>query len=250
MNNSIISKFNGISDQYAKYRPSYSDDSIDYILKTAKNSVEYIVDIWAWTWKLTALFLSRWYKVVAIEPNQEMLNKLITEFSSNKNCKYIQAIAEKTTLPNASVDLVVVWQAFHRFDSHLFKDECKRILKKDWKVAILYNNWDRNDEIIKDIDWLSKKYCPLYKWSSWWLADNEKIFNDFFSNYEIKNFSNDYILTLESFLWLNFSASYAPKLWDSNYVIYKEELVKLFLKYACWDSVVMKNNTVLRIWKL
>jgi hypothetical protein len=45
MNNNIISKFNGISDQYAKYRPSYSDDSIDYILKTAKNSVEYIVDI-------------------------------------------------------------------------------------------------------------------------------------------------------------------------------------------------------------
>jgi hypothetical protein len=37
-----------------------------------------------------------------------MLNKLITEFSSNKNCKYIQATAEKTTLLNASVDLVVV----------------------------------------------------------------------------------------------------------------------------------------------
>ncbi|MBR6908241.1 hypothetical protein IKN40_07365 [bacterium] len=43
----IVSKFNGMSEQYSKYRPTYPDASIDYILKTLKENLESIADIGA-----------------------------------------------------------------------------------------------------------------------------------------------------------------------------------------------------------
>ena len=245
-----ISKFNGMSKHYSKYRPSYPDNSIIYIFENAKISVRTIADIWAWTWKLTKLFLDKWWEVYAIEPNKEMLNQCCSELENYKNFHPILATAEETTLPNNSIDLIVVWQAFHRFDLDQFKKESKRILKENGSVALLYNNWDKTSEIIKEIDQLSKKYCPCYKGSSWWLANQESNFQRYFSSYEKVVFSNDYILTLDTFLGLNFSASYAPKSWEKNYEVYYKELIKLYKKYANWALLIMPNNTILRIGKI
>ena len=238
----IVSKFNGMSEQYSKYRPTYPDASIDYILKTLKENLESIADIGAWTWKLSKLFLDRWFSVYAIEPNEEMLKQASKELKNIEWFYPILATAEKTTLSDNSMDLIVVWQAFHRFDSEL--------LKKDGRVALLYNNWDRDSKLIQKIDQLSKKYCPLYKGSSWWLSNQELVFEQFFNTYEIVVFSNNYSLTLDNFLWLNFSASYAPKKWDENYKIYFDELIALFYKYSDWAMLTMPNNTILRIGNL
>ena len=246
----IVSKFNGMSEQYSKYRPTYPDASIDYILKTLKENLESIADIGAWTWKLSKLFLERWFSVYAIEPNEEMLKQASKELKNIKWFHPILATAEKTTLLDNSMNLIVVWQAFHRFDAELFKKEWKRILKKDGRVALLYNNWDKDSELIQKIDQLSKKYCPLYKGSSWWLANQESAFEQFFNTYEKVVFPNNYSLTLDNFLWLNFSASYAPKKWDENYKIYLDELTDLFYKYSDWDILTMPNNTILRIGNL
>ena len=246
----IVSKFNGMSEQYSKYRPTYPDASIDYILKTLKKNLESIADIGAWTWKLSKLFLERWFSVYVIEPNEEMLKQASKELEIIKWFYPILATAEKTTLSDNSMDLIVVWQAFHRFDSELFKKEWKRILKKDGRVALLYNNWDKDYELIQKIDQLSKKYCPWYKGSSWWLSNQELVFKQFFNTYEKVVFPNNYSLTLDNFLWLNFSASYAPKKWDENYKIYLDELTDLFYKYSDWAMLTMPNNTILRIGNL
>ena len=245
--NNIISKFDWMSEQYSKYRPSYSDNCIDYILRSSNNKIESIADIGAWTWKLSKLFLDRRFSVYAIEPNEDMINQARKELWNNGLLHPILAIAENTSLPDNSIDLIVVWQAFHRFDLDLFKKEWKRILKKDGRVALLYNNWDRDSELIQKIDQLSKKYCPLYKGSSGWLANQESVFEQFFNTYEKIVFSNNYSLTLDNFLWLNFSASYAPKKWDENYEIYLDELINLFNKYSDWIILTMPNNTILRI---
>ena len=246
----IVSKFNGMSEQYSKYRPTYSDASIDYILNITKKNLESIADIGAWTWKLSKLFLERWFSVYVIEPNEEMLKQASKELKNIEWFYPILATAEKTTLSDNSMDLIVVWQAFHRFDSELFKKEWKRILKKDGRVALLYNNWDKDYELIQKIDQLSKKYCPLYKGSSWWLANQELVFKQFFYTYEKVVFPNNYSLKLDNFLWLNFSASYAPKKWDENYKIYFDELTALFYKYSDWAMLTMPNNTILRIGNL
>jgi ubiquinone/menaquinone biosynthesis C-methylase UbiE len=69
-----------------------------------------------------------------------MQEQAMIEIGENKLFHPVLATAENTTLPDNSIDLITVGQAFHRFDAELFKKECKRILKKDARVAILYNN--------------------------------------------------------------------------------------------------------------
>jgi ubiquinone/menaquinone biosynthesis C-methylase UbiE len=77
--------------------------------------------------------------VYAIDSNEEMLNQSCECIGDNELFHPILATAESTTLDDDSLDLIVVGQAFHRFNYELFKKECKRILK-DNIVAILYNN--------------------------------------------------------------------------------------------------------------
>lgn len=246
---SIHTNFNWLSEIYSKYRPSYPEDCIDYILKKWEKEVRYVGDIGAWTWKLAKLFIDKWCEVYAIDSNEEMLNQSCKYIGDNELFHPILASAESTALDDDLLDLIVVGQAFHRFNYELFKKECKRILK-DNIVAILYNNWDKNSEIIQRIDQLSKKYCPSYKGSSWWLAKHEDIFKEFFHSYEKISFNNDYHLTLDNFIWLNFSASYAPKKWDRNYEIYLKEIKNLFKEFSDGDVLIMPNNTILRIGNL
>ena len=245
-----ISKFNWLSEIYSQYRPTYPESCIDYIFKKDWKGIKIVADIGAWTWKLSILFLKRWCKVYAIDPNQEMINQACKDIGENKLFHPILASAENTTINNDSLDLIVVGQAFHWFDRKLFKEECKKILKNNCYIAILYNNWDKKAEIIKRINELSKQYCPRYKGSSWGLEKQEELFNNFFSSYEKRVFSNDYHLNLEQFLWLNFSASYAPRQWEKNYDTYLNTLTTLFKEFSDWEILSMPNNTILRIGKI
>ena len=243
-------KFNWLSEIYTKYRPSYAAKSIEYVLEKTENSIQTIADIWAWTGKLSKAFLEKDLQVYAIEPNKEMLEQAKKELQNYPKFKILKSTAEETTLENNSIDLITIGQAFHRFNQELFKKEATRILKKGKYITIFYNNWDKTSEIIQKIHELSKEYCPLYKGSSWWLENQEEIFKSFFKTYEKKFFPNNYTLTLDAFLWLNFSASYAPKKEDKNYEIYKEELTTLFNQYSKKGILTMPNNTILRFGML
>ena len=243
-------KFNWLSEIYTKYRPSYAATSIEYVLEKTDFSIQTIADIWAWTGKLSKAFLEKNLQVYAIEPHKEMLDQAKKELQNYPKFKILKSTAEETTLENNSIDLITIGQAFHRFNQELFKKEATRILKNNKYVAIFYNNWDKTSKIIQKIHELSKEYCPLYKGSSWWLENQEEIFTSFFKTYEKKVFQNNYTLTLDAFLWLNFSASYAPKKEDKNYEIYKEELTTLFNQYSKKGILTMPNNTILRFGML
>jgi ubiquinone/menaquinone biosynthesis C-methylase UbiE len=69
-----------------------------------------------------------------------MLEQAKKELQSYPKCQLIQATAEDTTLEDTSIDLITIGQAFHRFNNTAFKNEAKRILKKEKYIAIFYNN--------------------------------------------------------------------------------------------------------------
>lgn len=246
MNN--IDRFSHMENDYAKYRPNYSNEAIDYIINYCnlnKNST--IADIGAGTGKLSLPFIKKGMFVYGIEPNHDMYKKCVENLSDYSNFKGILSPAEDIELANTSIDLVTVGQAFHWFDLELFKKECQRILKQSSFVSILYNNGDYDKEVVNEIHTLSKKYCPEYKGSSGGLNNNEDVFVSFFKNYEKVVFKNDYVLSKDQFIGLNFSASYAPKPDSTLYSIYLKELEELFDKYSINGLITMPNNTILRI---
>lgn len=246
-----IYKFNGMANNYSKYRPNYAKESIDYLIDESKLTEKSVIaDIGSGTGKFSKLLLDEGFKVFGVEPNDDMRKKGEHELKTYRNFMSVIGTSECTTLPNTSIDLITVAQAFHWFDIKSFLVECNRILKENGYVAILYNNGDYSTEVINVLSELSKIYCPKYVGSSGGIEKNPEIFDNFYDEYAVKVFKNDYQLNLEQFIGLNFSASYAPKVDDPNYDLYLKSLVDLFEKYNENGILNMPNNTTCRLGKV
>jgi ubiquinone/menaquinone biosynthesis C-methylase UbiE len=155
-------KFSGKADVYSKSRPSYPTVFIDYLFSiNSLNETSRVADIGSGTGILTRQLLERGVSVVAVEPNDDMRTKAEQDLKGFEHFTSTKGSAEETSLPDNSVDIVIAAQAFHWFDHEKFKLECKRILKQDRKVALVWNSRDSESSLIKENAEIFKKYCPI-----------------------------------------------------------------------------------------
>ncbi len=240
-------KFNHLADIYEKYRPSYPEDYIkDVINKCHLDSESLVADIGAGTGILSRQLLHNNLKVVGVEPNSDM-RKILKKLETNENFRAIDGTAEHTNLENNSVDLIVVAQAFHWFDKEKFKKECKRILKPNGKVWILWNQLDENKEIVKEQKKIDDKYTNRFQEVNGILSatkKEDKIQGFFKDNiYEAKVVDNPLENDKERFIGSNLSKSYSLKKDDVNYDKYIEAFGKVFDKYSENGKVMIPNKT-------
>lgn len=240
------SKFTGKAAIYSKYRSNYPNECIQDIVKEVsadKNIM--IADIGAGTGKLTKQFLEKGIKVIAVEPNKDMLEVAIKDLSKyNELFEYKQEPAENTSIKSNSIDIITVAQAFHWFDKDKFKSECKRILKPNGIIAIMWNFIDYKQELESKIIETHKQYTSLtFNASEEEQRDNDII--NFFGedNYKFKIYKNNYIEDKEQFLGRQLSMSYALNENDDKYDEYVAEFNKLFAKYSKDGVIEVHNNT-------
>jgi ubiquinone/menaquinone biosynthesis C-methylase UbiE len=133
-------RFSDRVEDYVKYRPHYPKEIISFLQKESSFSVEDIVaDIGSGTGISSELFLSYGNTVYAVEPNEEMRVKGEELLKQNPNFISINGTSENTTLQNNSIDLIVAAQAFHWFNPLTTKMEFKRILKRNGKCLLIWN---------------------------------------------------------------------------------------------------------------
>ena len=160
-------KFTGKADIYKKFRSSYPRELIEYLYSEmgfCKASV--IADIGSGTGIFSRLLLEKGSQVYCVEPNDDMRRVAendLGDIDGFKNFISIKAPAENSGLQEGSIDFVTSAQAFHWFDIGLFKSECRRILKSDGKVVLVWNIRDYESELIKKDYILRKKYCTNTK---------------------------------------------------------------------------------------
>lgn len=134
-------RFSDRVDLYVKYRPSYPVEAIDYLYQTiGLNRNSTIADVGAGTGIFSALLLERGSHVTAVEPNLEMRKAAEEKFAKDNHFRALPGSAEKTGLPDQSVDFIVCAQAFHWFDREAAQLEFKRILKPGGKVVLIWNS--------------------------------------------------------------------------------------------------------------
>ena len=234
-------KFTGKADNYDKYRLSYPAALIDWLYE--KTAAETVADIGAGTGKFTACLTAKPWKIIAVEPNADMLEKLRVNVPQ---AAIIQAPAEKTEIAANSVELVTTAQAFHWFDGARFRAECGRILRPDGYAAIVYNNRDESAEIIKENYRVNKAFIPDFHGFSGGRQD--KIISDlnsfFNSDFEEKRFENPIWFDEDGFIRRNLSSSYAPSESKPIFAEYVAELKKLFGKYSRDGRLMYPNTTV------
>ena len=240
-------KFNHLADIYEKYRPSYPEEYIkDVIAKCHLDSKSLVADIGAGTGILTRQLLHHNLKVVGVEPNSDM-RRILKNLEANKNFRTIEGTAEHTNLEDNSIDLIVVAQAFHWFDKEKFKKECKRILKPNGNVWILWNQLDEKQDVVKEQKRVDDIYTKRFQEVNGILDANkkeEKIKGFFKDNiYEAKAVDNPLENDKEKFIGSNLSKSYSLKKEDMNYDNYIKAFGEVFDKYSKNGKIMIPNKT-------
>ena len=135
--------FQAGADAYERARPSYPADAVAAItvaldLRPGRTAL----DLGAGTGKLTRLIAPSGARMLALEPVEAMRAKLV---EAVPGVEVVDGTAEGIALPNASVDAVVVAQAFHWFDAIRALSEMHRVLRPGGRVALV---WNRRDESV------------------------------------------------------------------------------------------------------
>lgn len=120
---------------YEKYRLPYARDMVGDLLDLTGGAAV-VADIGAGTGQLARLFAPRCAQVYAVEPDSAMRTVAAGVSKDYPNIHIINAFAEQTTLPDSSVDLIVIGNAFHRFKADAIT-ELLRILKQSGWIAVI-----------------------------------------------------------------------------------------------------------------
>lgn len=238
-------KFTNKASNYAKYRPSYPGGFIDYLMCEVGMAGHTIADIGAGTGILTRLLADKAGRVIAVEPNSDMLAACMEHCRKCGTITVLEGSAENTGLPEHSVDFITVAQAFHWFDREKTKIEFNRILKHNGKVTLVWNSRSAENEFIKANDMLLRRLCPSFVGFSGGGGTEPEQYCDFFENgcCEHKVFDYDRYLTLEEYIGGSLSASYAPLESDTNYEEFIKGLKSLFDKYSSGGKLLLPNKT-------
>lgn len=130
-------RFSGRVQAYLAYRPRFPRSILGFLREHSALPEDAVVaDIGAGTGMLAELFLEAGHRVLAVEPNAEMLEACSELAQHQPKLEVVEGSAEATTLPHASVDLIAVGRAMHWFDWPLAHREFARILRPDGWVLV------------------------------------------------------------------------------------------------------------------
>lgn len=155
--------FTGLAENYALYRPGYSDSVLDAILGIVKMPTKELnfADVGAgtgiWTRKVAARGC---LTVKAVEPNDDMREAGAAD-KNNSSIHWSKGSGENTGLENNSVDLLSMASSFHWVNFELAEVEFHRILKDNGHFVALWNpRYILDNPLLVDIDNKMKELCP------------------------------------------------------------------------------------------
>ena len=120
-------------EDYERGRPGYPDRVADLAGLPPSATV---LELAAGTGKLTRLLVSRFARVVAVEPDAGMRRLLAVGCPASEA---MDGSAEQIPLAVDSVDAVFVAQAFHWFDNEAALTEIARVLRPHGALVVMWN---------------------------------------------------------------------------------------------------------------
>jgi SAM-dependent methyltransferase len=206
-------RFSSRVDNYARYRPSYPPPAIELLRERCGLAPGAVVaDLGSGTGLLTELLLKSGAEVFAVEPNDGMRAAAEAALRGYPHFRSVKGSAEATTLPRASVDLVVAGQAFHWFDPGRARIEALRVSRPGAWAALLWN--ERPPEataFLADYEALLHRHAPEYARITASRADVGTMRAFLGVAMEVGTFTNQQVLDFEGLKGRLMSSSYAPE---------------------------------------
>ena len=125
---------------YEAARPGYPDAAIQLLVdELGVGTGSRVCDLAAGTGKLTRRLVELGATVTAVEPVEAMRSQLD---AAVRGATSVDGTAEAIPLPDGSIDVVTVAQAFHWFDAPVALAEIARVLRPGGSLVILWNERD------------------------------------------------------------------------------------------------------------
>jgi SAM-dependent methyltransferase len=216
---------------YVQYRPDYPAALLDWLQRECGvNKSWRVADIGAGTGISSKMFLDAGYRVTAVEPNGPMRAAAEHWLHGYACFDAIDGRADTTGLPDASVDLVTVAQAFHWFDEEATRREFARILRPDGLAAVWWNSRRlRGTAFLAGYEALLLEYGTDYASVAERYADDARMRAWFGSGFRASAcFEHSQQLGFEALRGRLMSSSYAPKPGDPKHEPMLRALRELF----------------------
>lgn len=134
-------RFSDRVEDYVRYRPDYPPALLEWLQREQGVTTKWLVaDIGAGTGISSRMLLDGGYRVIAVEPNAPMREAAKSWLGANPHFSAVDGHADGTGLPDSSVDLVTVAQAFHWFDEVATRCEFARILRPGGLATVWWNS--------------------------------------------------------------------------------------------------------------
>jgi len=162
------SAFGPAAGDYEAARPSYPAEAVELLERElGVGPGARVCDLAAGTGKLTRLLAATGADVVAVEPVPGMREQLL---ATTPGVEVHDGTAEAIPLPDGSVDVVTVAQAFHWFRFEEALAEIARVLRPGGALAILFNQRDERHDWVRAwndaIEWHTRR-ISYYQRTDW-----------------------------------------------------------------------------------
>ena len=238
-------RFSDRVDDYVRYRPGYPPEALEPLLgDCGLGAGSTVADVGAGTGIWTGRLLDTGCRVLALEPNREMRAAGRRRLGEEHGVTWLDATAEETGLPDASVDLVTAAQAFHWFDRPRSRAELARVLAPNGWMAVIWN--ERHKETTP---FLAAYERLLLRWAiDYERIDHAKIgrwdLEPFFAPARLHEFrcDNRQALDLEGLEGRLRSCSYAPDPRHPDHAPMMAELRRIFADSQEGDRVTIEYD--------
>lgn len=132
----MSTSFGAAAGAYESGRPDYPSAAVEWMLSATPGSPPRVADVGAGTGKLTRVIAATGAEVVAIDPDADMLTALQAHVLGVPT---FVGTAERLPLPDASVDAVLLGQAWHWVDVDAASAETARVLRPGGVLGLVWN---------------------------------------------------------------------------------------------------------------
>ncbi|NMN00675.1 FkbM family methyltransferase [Bifidobacterium sp. DSM 109958] len=265
-------EFHGKAEAYAQARPGYPAEAMAYIgtliggssVPDAASATEglpvpaaapdaspvTVADIGAGTGKFTVPLAALGHPVFAVEPDADMRAALRGAVADLPNVTVVDGNAERTGLPDGSVDVVTCAQSLHWFRHDAFLAECARIARCDRGrcgdrggrgdrrilLVSIYNrtsfdsgmrHWDGGPALAGSVDHVRRTTT------------------EYFRHPAVREFANPIRYTLDSWRAFMDSHSHSPLPDSPDYPAHRAWVDRIFAQRAVDDNVCVVTGEVL-----